>query len=375
MAHMWPFDLSAQPDCAEVWLSERGRAEGLDRRAHRRIHRLRLPERPEEWSHFMHVRRDPIVRVVPILISGGLDGKLKCFFFFVFFFFPSSQPHQPSCPRLCEKDQPIGAELASGALWLHCMQEETCYGTLTNDSFLYGSVYFVLVATCVHWILPGYGWAVLQLRAGFSWMSEIAPRSNHTTTIIQSAAPWGWFCLNLCVCSWRIWLTSSKPPRTLAWSLTTTLKPTTCLRTATWRRSRRLCSPSLAWWVLWQSWWERPFPLTWTHRDTIHAFPSGQDPRLPLPGGHRGEVRRQAGEDVWWREDEGWPVCHWPSGELFLLFMGILSFKGLLTDHFPSLKPLLIHLPSQEGQMVSHDQHWCGLPIKAKHIWRDKYNI
>lgn len=49
--------------------------------------------------------------------------------------------------------------------------------------------------------------------------------------------------------SWRTWPTSPRPSRRTAWSLTTSSKPTTCLRTATWRRSRRRCWPSLAWWV------------------------------------------------------------------------------------------------------------------------------
>ncbi len=51
------------------------------------------------------------------------------------------------------------------------------------------------------------------------------------------------------VFSWRTWRTSSKPSLCMAWSLMISLKPTTCLRAATWRRSRQHCSPSLAWWV------------------------------------------------------------------------------------------------------------------------------
>lgn len=52
------------------------------------------------------------------------------------------------------------------------------------------------------------------------------------------------------VFSWRTWRTSPKPSRHLAWSLMTSSKPTTCLRMATWHRSRRRYSRSLAWWVL-----------------------------------------------------------------------------------------------------------------------------
>lgn len=36
----------------------------------------------------------------------------------------------------------------------------------------------------------------------------------------------------------------------MAWSNMISSKPTTCLRTATWRRSRQHCSHSPAWWVL-----------------------------------------------------------------------------------------------------------------------------
>ena len=50
--------------------------------------------------------------------------------------------------------------------------------------------------------------------------------------------------------SWRTWRTSSKPSQHMVWSLMISSKPTTCLRMATWRRSRQRSSPSLAWWVL-----------------------------------------------------------------------------------------------------------------------------
>jgi len=41
------------------------------------------------------------------IMACGLDGK-QCF--------SPLQPYQPSCPRLCEKDQPVDTELASGKL-------------------------------------------------------------------------------------------------------------------------------------------------------------------------------------------------------------------------------------------------------------------
>lgn len=54
------FDLSFQPDCTEVWPSERRGAQDLDRGRHRLRHRPRLPERPEKWSHSLRVRRGRI---------------------------------------------------------------------------------------------------------------------------------------------------------------------------------------------------------------------------------------------------------------------------------------------------------------------------
>lgn len=65
------FDLSAQPDCTEVWHSERRGAEGLDRRRHWLYHRPRLPERPEEWSHSVRVSGDHRSSIT--LHHGGLD--------------------------------------------------------------------------------------------------------------------------------------------------------------------------------------------------------------------------------------------------------------------------------------------------------------
>lgn len=54
----------------------------------------------------------------------------------------------------------------------------------------------------------------------------------------------------LCVCSWRTWRTLSKPSQPTVSNLTTSLRPTTCLRAATWLRSRRHSLRSLEWWVL-----------------------------------------------------------------------------------------------------------------------------
>lgn len=76
------FDLSASPDCTEVWHSERRGAEALDRGHHRRFHRARLPERPKEWSHPVRVRS-----------SGALTASIISFYYVLWFWktemFPS----------------------------------------------------------------------------------------------------------------------------------------------------------------------------------------------------------------------------------------------------------------------------------------------
>lgn len=50
------FDLSTHPDCSEVWPPERRGTEAVDPGRHWSTHRLRLPERVEEWSPSVRVR-------------------------------------------------------------------------------------------------------------------------------------------------------------------------------------------------------------------------------------------------------------------------------------------------------------------------------
>lgn len=79
-----------------------------------------------------------------------------------------------------------------------------------------------------------------------------------------------------------------------------------------------------------------------TWQPSALLFIPGKDQRLPVTGGHRGEVRRQTGEDVWWGEDEGWTVCHRPAGIFCLFFFGWAA--GFRVCPFPSLEPRLTFL-------------------------------
>lgn len=108
--------------------------------------------------------------------------------------------------------------------------------------------------------------ACLSLRScytdslSWSWDSvtaELVSETSHTPQKLQSHCRRIASITNvvlysdtLCVCSWRTWRTSSRRSRPTVSSLTTSSRPTTFLRAATWLKSRRHLLRWLAWWVL-----------------------------------------------------------------------------------------------------------------------------
>lgn len=123
--------------------------------------------------------------------------------------------------------------LASGAVRLvplvcsaACLSLRSCY--TDSLSWCWDSVTAELVSETSHTLQK------LQSHYG---------RISSTTNVVL-------YSDTLCVCSWRTWQTSSRRSRSTVWSLTTSSRPTTFLRTATWLKSRRHFLRWPAWWVL-----------------------------------------------------------------------------------------------------------------------------